>query len=988
MPNAKERSKSFRFTPNIENMDKFQKENLVELAETLTYNYYSNSFGDEFNTFIAKSSDIFRDLNIAQNFEKKFDKQERVRNILVVGAGASHDSYKAFPVGRHLIEEVITTYETEIKTIPFLKEKFDTIESEIIDITRKEQLNFENYLYLLSNHFVTQRELREKIKEMTGFRYCISLFNEIVAHLLKHAFVDVVINFNFEETLDHSIDEEIGEGNYHKIISDGNCVGLEQVLVDGRLKIPIYIKPHGTFSHKSTLRFTNRHYFDLPNDIRTMLEGLLSGQRGEKEKRRGKKDIQRVNVICIGFALESLEFNKILNNFLPPESVIYNINLHPEKNAENFFKDRSLGNFLDRASRHGRKLMGGENQVYRAISTDNFLQNETSVKKNKNPGNTLTSPLGELFSVLWRISYDLFKDSYKPRSIARHEILSYLFYETDQGLSNVRAGETSVNQTRKDRDHLQEFIETNPEFFRDRILVELALSLNRANGIIDIAELLKGKIGSYYQKYEEACEIFPLKIGNKHTIFELVNQFSVTRFNMYMGLQGRAKLKYITESPEEYKYGKNLFALESLFTKAELQNPERFSKKMEMYSDDLKKTMKMRLFTEEEEPINEFPVLSQAIDSFVNSFMFIVTSWKSALKTTYENTKFNRTITIFYLLFQSPLLSRHFKINFLSNFNKKVYNGKKYGSDDVPYLDKVPNAPGGQIMLCELFRLFFKSANQHYYVINPMPYSPEHYLWESFKKRNLIHTKLGHSSEFNHLFLEADSDCLLLVSDTGSLLNFLQKIEPKDREKVSGLCARKHVILICSFEAVRQLYPEVKEGEILKLMESHKRQLCTTPGGIFHFKSLTIMFVNFNQHNHHTTIFLKSLPPADYDSGIGGKFTIITNDTGKYYFNTVGSLYNYRRGFSNSIAPIHIGMADKETTDAKIYRDQEKLIDIFALHLKKAIQFEQLNKVKRDREGDILHRFKEQYIQASGNEDFTKRFLISLYNQIRGSASK
>src|ERR1700722_10310981 len=102
------------FTKNI---NKKQQANILDLAMELAYNYYSNSFGDEFNLTVTRSREIFKggnDDKIIKDFSARMERKERVRNVLIVGAGASHDSYKAFHTGFHLREEVKQLYEEKI----------------------------------------------------------------------------------------------------------------------------------------------------------------------------------------------------------------------------------------------------------------------------------------------------------------------------------------------------------------------------------------------------------------------------------------------------------------------------------------------------------------------------------------------------------------------------------------------------------------------------------------------------------------------------------------------------------------------------------------------------------------------------------------------------------------------------------------------------------------------------------------------------------
>jgi hypothetical protein len=966
------------FTKNI---DAKQQANILDLAIELAYNYYSNSFGDDFNLAVTHSRDIFKNDKIVESFRQRMDQKERVRNVLIVGAGASHDSYRAFPTGQGLRDEVKLLYENEIRKSDFLTKKFEAEEGEIRDITGKPGLTFENYLYLLSNFFVTQNALREKIKDMTGFRHSISLFNEIVAHMLKHAFLDIVINFNFEETLDYSIEEEIGKDNYHKIISDGNCIDLEKVFVDGRLKMPIYIKPHGTYSHKSTLRFTNRHYFDLPDDIGTMLKGLLSGERGVADP------IQRVNLICVGFAIESLEFNKILNTLLPPQSVLYHIERRGIGDPGKFFEARHLDDFITKATNYGRPISGGEKAIYRPIHTIGFSQHKPN-REAKVKENQLSAPLGELFSVLWRIAYGLFKDMYKPRSIARHEILSYLFYEPQLGLMSLKKGDPSLPETIEERKYLHRFNESHPEVFLNRILVELALALNRGNGMIDLDELLRGKIGYYYSKFDEAFQGAKEQHGPKWTIFELVDQFSLKRE------KGKASSHHHTRSydffPDEYRNGKNIFILSSLF---------KDGGKGEKLAEALKAHL-LSLHIERVDAIKDYNEFKTQVEHLAKSYGEIIATWQAYIdkkkasatlefeltSIEYEFIRFERMVTIFHLLLTSPMLSSHFKVNFVKNFSKTVHTGKNYDLDEISFLKQ------RRTMLAELFRLLHKSASLHYYTINPLPYSPTHYVWESFKKRNLIHTMLGLSSTFNYLFLSEPWDCLLLISETGSLLSFLHKTSDEERKDVKQQCAARQIVMICSYEAVQQLYPNTKD--LNELIKKHRNYLALQLGNDGPvLTNLTILLVNFNQHNHHATIFLKSISPVPPNAVFDRKFTILRSqhvantgnslqNTEAFCFRAMGSLYNFRRGLSNSIDPIHIGLTDTETATIAIQHDQQKLMDIFVLHVLRGFQFERLNTVGSQWDKDqVLKKLYEEHDWRLGKRISTDTFLLHLYQR-------
>lgn len=71
---------------------------------------------------------------------------------------------------------------------------------------------------------------------------------ELVAHFIKHQFVDHVISLNFDEVLDDALKDELGEDGYRVILP-----GIATLAGDPSL--PHLFKLHGTISDVDTLRF-------------------------------------------------------------------------------------------------------------------------------------------------------------------------------------------------------------------------------------------------------------------------------------------------------------------------------------------------------------------------------------------------------------------------------------------------------------------------------------------------------------------------------------------------------------------------------------------------------------------------------------------------------------------------------------------------------------------------------------------------------------
>ena len=94
---------------------------------------------------------------------------------------------------------------------------------------------------------------------------------ELVAHFLKHGFVDHLVTFNFDELLDEAVSNELGRGEFASIASDHDVPVYPQV------RLPHVIKLHGTLSRPQTLRFTNATTHSLPEHTVRLLDTVLLG---------------------------------------------------------------------------------------------------------------------------------------------------------------------------------------------------------------------------------------------------------------------------------------------------------------------------------------------------------------------------------------------------------------------------------------------------------------------------------------------------------------------------------------------------------------------------------------------------------------------------------------------------------------------------------------------------------------------------------------
>lgn len=350
--------------------------------------------------------------------------QPRRRIVVVVGAGAS------MAAGLPGTSDVKAAIKESISP--------ELLQRELLRLNLEYRLDPDEFeTVLLAASRFNREGVLKKLQDAFGERFRPSLCYELLAHMLKHRFVDAIINFNFDELLDQSIEDEIGKLNYLHVVSDGDCpADIEREMLDGRrFRRPVYVKPHGTVSYKSTMRFTRGDYLRLPTDIHNLLGKLLS----EKP----------VTLIVIGFKMQSFEFSQIVkDSIVKQECAIFNFDLNEKPDPS-----------------PGEKIM-------------NLYDAGGHIPVSDAGGNTLDKRMLEL----WAQVETKFTASFKPRNVARHELVC------------------SLNRTYTESTHSPHSSSwKQAEYLHDRAVIELALSTAKAKGFVNTRVLLNGRPGEYFQ---------------------------------------------------------------------------------------------------------------------------------------------------------------------------------------------------------------------------------------------------------------------------------------------------------------------------------------------------------------------------------------------------------------------------------------------------------------------------------------------------------
>jgi hypothetical protein len=484
------------------------KENLLKLAQKLSINHITNSLADD-------SDDV---VNKVINIEKKdLDVNKRdSRYILIIGAGASKSACK----------EILTATDAADDIEKSIYEKYGKVAKELIEkeitklshVYRLEEQDFETKLFALNKFFPD--DIKSKLEQLYNKKYEISLFYEIVGHLLKHRFIDVILNYNFDEILDNVIEEELTNVKYPVIYSDGHCpkdYNTELINEDkAGLMYPLYIKPHGTISHYSTLRFTRESYYDISNEISTLIKNIIDGRGIESNKRK-----YEINFILVGFSMKSFELNEIIK-----DSYDEIIRSNSSKNSHEILTNNSRVNtYIFDTNKKDDYLeeLKYDKDLFKILSAENETSKIHYFRINEN------YTLDKYFKEMWGNIQGQFKNHHKPKGIERHLFLSDIF-QNDEKLLNG-------------------FGNNEKKYFLTRTYAEIVLASLSSDGLLNSTQILSSRIIKYYELYRRK--------EKRYKLTELIKKIGLKEYKGYVNdtfiVNPQDK-----EEPEDFMFNKFL----------------------------------------------------------------------------------------------------------------------------------------------------------------------------------------------------------------------------------------------------------------------------------------------------------------------------------------------------------------------------------------------------------------------------------------------
>ena len=360
---------------------------------------------------------------------------DQPRVIVIVGAGASIAA-AGLPGGLAAAELLRSGYRGVSAKL---------INAEIENLSLQHNIDeddFETTLLALSKF--DRPYVLAKLRDIFARRYHPWLGYELLAHCLKHRFIDTIVNFNFDEILDQSIEDELGTGAFRKVVLDGDCPANPSDWFDDRkrLTMPLYIKPHGSASQPSSMRFTRDSYTALPSGFRALFRELFSPRHS-------------LHILVFGHAMQSIEFNHILSGAAKNREI--------DRCMTFFFlkqKNKQLESFEKRFT----------GTTCRFLFTPQSLQLDTAML------------------LIWQMAKAELTEEAPPRGVRRHELVSDIF--KSRYIENWKASGTPIDREEKRIRLVQ--------YFRDRTFVEIALAIAKAKGFVTLNSLASNRVGKYF----------------------------------------------------------------------------------------------------------------------------------------------------------------------------------------------------------------------------------------------------------------------------------------------------------------------------------------------------------------------------------------------------------------------------------------------------------------------------------------------------------
>jgi hypothetical protein len=479
--------------------------------------------------------------------------------------------------------------------------------------------------------------------------------------------------------------------------------------------------------------------------------------------------------------------------------------------------------------------------------------------------------MADFFSRLWNNHIvTLFKDSYIPRSMARHEIICDIFYNAfDHGSRTHYQGNKNIPKVDAKCEELENYFLTTKYYF-ERVIVEIAITLARNKGIIEPREALKDeRIGRFYGLYKRKF---------------IDDQDAARNKNQTLKEHLKTDLPYCLALFSLNKIYQDCFKLEGKYSFSNnLLNLGRFSPQKDNWRYD-----DILILNDIQDNLHQGNKTDKAFLTEISEFL---------------NKPENEHILIIYrVLKYSPLA----KNTVFSMIRRKRKTNEQF---KIHFFKR----------LCANMDKIRKGFT---YDITPKFLDEGLSYFESVKRKHVMHTNLSLTYHFaNTLHSLADWDTLLIISERGKFMaNHLENRDNgQGHNDINDLLRRKQVIIVACHEAVAE-YLNQENVSTLELADKYKEHHGLQNANV------KIHFLPYWRHHHHMAIFLRKDETPDRNNENEAIFPI--DDTTS--MKVVKSIYYFKQGFSNKINPLLIpNIPEDETTYQSVKNDQSLLLDTF-----------------------------------------------------------
>jgi hypothetical protein len=421
-----------------------------------------------------------RELLVDEEPELWGECQRKFRCIAVVGAGASAPVLSR---GEDLSNGLIHKFNIGQTAIEAEKERLERI-------TAVDAGEFEAQLAAIGQVLGDTRRVRAAISSLYLVRHPTILAYELLAHLLKHRFIDAIINMNFDELLDQSLDDELGIGEYHRIVSDRDCVNAQSDVFAPDY-LPLHIKLHGTASEPESLRFTRESYYDSPVQVATEAARLFQ--------------VPECVVLNLGFGMASFDLHRLLA--IPDKLYLYNLSHDPLSRKARKAIKRECGRYGKERYGSGPKFKeSAENKLKLERDPPPAVSESPEAKEKASQASDLA--MDQLLEQITRRVDGLSgaaASAVALRPVTRHRAVAEMLGPTS------KPGKRLIDLPHSATDH-QILLEplsraARPEnvvagYLLRRTTLELALAMARGRGLVSIATLAVDRCGHYYDAYQ------------------------------------------------------------------------------------------------------------------------------------------------------------------------------------------------------------------------------------------------------------------------------------------------------------------------------------------------------------------------------------------------------------------------------------------------------------------------------------------------------